>query len=182
MTILALAPMLCALALNVDATHFAASAAPTRFTAANTSTHTQLLLLGDATLGARAQMLIAPGANFETYFPSGTLDGLFIEIVSFTPEGRKASGAVSFDKLLVSGIDSLSIEITAGVSTPWLNTATGRIPGDSGIDLAPASLMSDAAPWTQPLIANPVHVPVITPDDISTHNVAPVIRSTDPSI
>jgi hypothetical protein len=182
MPLVAIAPLLCVLALPTDETHFAASAAPTRFSAANTSPNTQLLLLGDPTHGTRAQMLIAPGASFETFFPSTTLDGLYIEIVSFTASGRKASGAVSFASVLATGVESLSIEISGGVSVPWLNSANGRTPADSGFDLAPACLMTDAANPNEPLLVDPLHVPVITPSDVITNTVAPKIRPVDTSI
>ena len=182
MPLVAIAPLLCALALPLDETQFASSAAPTRFCAANTSPYTQLLLLGDEAHGARAQMLIAPGASFETFFPSGTLDGLYMEVVCFTASGRKASGAVSFESLLASGVDSLTIEISNGISLPWINSAAGRTPGDSGIDLVPASLMAHEATSTEPLIVDPTHVPVITPTDVITNTVAPKIRPVDSSI
>jgi len=182
MTLVAIAPLLCALALTLDETQFAASAAPTRFSAANTSPYTQLLILGDEAHGARAQMLIAPGANFETFFPSDTLDGLYMEVVCFTAAGRKASGAVSFESLLASGVDSLTIEISDGKTLPWINSASSRTSGASGIALVPESLMASEAISTEPLLIDPTHVQVISPTDVITNTVAPKIRPVDSSI
>ena len=182
MPLVVIAPLLCALALTAGDPQFAASAAPTRFTAANTSTNTLLLLLGDPDHGARAQMLIAPGASFESFFPSDTLNGLYLEVVSFTPTGRKASGAVSFASVLATGVDSLTVELTNGVSLPWLNSGSSRISGDSGSDLVPPSFLANETNSNAPIIVDPTHVPVLTPTDVITNNVAPKIRSVDPSI
>lgn len=182
MTLLAFAPFVCALALTLDEPQFSASAAPTRFSAANTSANTQLLLLGDPAHGARAQMLIAPGASFETFFPSDTLNGLYLEVVSFTPQGRKASGAVSFAQVLASGVDSLTVEISQGQSLPWLHSGLLRNSVASEQTLVPSSVLLDCPTSTAPIILEPTHAPVITPDDVITNNIAPRIHKLDPSI
>src|SRR5690349_5426656 len=98
-----LAPLLCAVAFTAAAPaedrDFVAAATTTHFEAVNPNTFTVLLVLGDVAHGARAQMLIAPGASFGTSFPNGTLEGVYMEVVFFSPEGRVKSGAVSFDSM-----------------------------------------------------------------------------------
>ena len=58
---------------------FSADVTETHFAATNPNNYSVLLMLGDSVHGARAQMLVAPFATFETSFPQGTLDDLYIE-------------------------------------------------------------------------------------------------------
>lgn len=175
-----LIPLLCAVPLTAQ-TQFAASAAPTRFSATNPNAYTVLLVLGDETDGACTQMLMAPGASFETYFPSGTLDGVFMEVVCFTPTGRTTSGAVDFATLLAPGASTLTVELEAGVSAPWIETTSGKFPADSGVDLvSPAFIALQPANATQ--LLDPNHVPVLTPNEVETNNAAPKIQRTNPPV
>lgn len=175
-----LLPLLCALTPTVE-TQFAASAAPTRFSATNPNPYPVLLLLGDQAHGARAQMLIAPGAFFETTFPSGTLDDLYMEVVCYSPSGRTASGAVNFNTLLAPGALALAVELVNNTSQPWVLTTSGKFNADSGIDFAPPGFVSQSSSSSTQLL-DPTHIPVITPEDVDTDNVAPKIQISNPPI
>ena len=180
-------PLLCVAALAAATpaadTQFVASATTTHFTAFNPNPYTVLMILGDVAHGARAQMVVAGNASFETSFPSGTLDDLYIEVVFFAPTGRRTSGAVSFDMMLSAQADSLEVDTTFGNELqPWITTSGGRLPADSGLRLAPESMLYSPEPYTEPLLVDPNHVPVITPQDIINNSIAPKIQGTDPTV
>lgn len=94
MALARLTTLLCAVAFvaaaPVTETQFVASATPTHFAASNPNDYAVLMILGDVAHGARAQMLVAPHAQFETSFPSGTLSDLYIEVVFFAPTGWRS--------------------------------------------------------------------------------------------
>lgn len=181
-----LASALCAVALvavsPAQETVFVASATTTHFKALNPNSFTVLMVLGDLAHGARAQMLVAPGAEFETSFPSGTLDQIYIEVVFYSPAGRYSSGAVSFDSVMQWQASSLEVELTNAESESWICTATGRVPAESSVSLVPACLMNSTANTTEPLLIAPTEVPVLTPTDIHTNNIAPKVQGTDPTV
>ncbi|HTF88903.1 MAG TPA: hypothetical protein VK843_10875 [Planctomycetota bacterium] len=174
-----LAPLVCALTLataaSVQETQFVATATTTHFEAVNPNSFTVLMVLGNAN-GARTQMLIAPGAHFETSFPSGTLDDVYIEIVFFSPNGRVSSGAVSFDSMIDWDADRIEVDLAGPECDAWICTNGMRLSAESGFNLVPTSLLGSTAPSTAPLVLDPAHVPEITPEDIDDDNVAPKIR------
>ncbi|MEO6708844.1 MAG: hypothetical protein ABIP42_04655 [Planctomycetota bacterium] len=174
-----LAPLVCALALataaSVQETQFAATATPTHFEALNPNSFAVLMVLGNVN-GARTQMLIAPGAHFETSFPSGTLNDVFIEVVFFSPNGRVSSGAVSFDSMIDWDADRIEVDLAGPECDAWICTNGMRLSAASGVSLVPLSLLGSALPSTSPLVLDPTHVPEITPEDIDDDNVAPKIQ------
>lgn len=186
MALTQLAPTLCALAfivaVPVPETQFVATATPTHFEALNPNAFTVLMVLGNVAHGARAQMLIAPGASISTSFPSGTLDALYIEVVFFSPAGRVSSGAVSFDSMIGWDADALEVSLDGLNSNAWICTSGGHLPANSGVKLVPASLMNAAGAPTAPLMVDPTHVPAITPEDIDEDNVAPKIQGSNPPV
>ncbi len=185
MALARLTTLLCAVAFIAAApvaeTQFVASATPTHFAASNPNDYAVLMILGDVAHGARAQMLVAPHANFETSFPSGTLTDLYIEVVFFAPTGWRSSGSVSFDAMLAAQSELLEVENNGDAMQPWIYTSGGRLPADSGLHLAPTSLFGGSGSSNQTIMMDPAHVPVITPQDISDNTIAPKIRPTDPS-
>ena len=181
-----LAPFACAVAFTALApaqeTQFVAAATATHFEALNPNAFTVLMVLGDAAHGARTQMLVAPGASFETSFPSGTLDGVFIEVVFYSPLGRVTSGAVSFDWMLDFNAQAIEISLNGLDAEAWICTNGTRLPADSGVDLVPEYLLNSTALPTEPLMLDPTHVPVITPTDLEDDNCAPKIQGTNPPV
>jgi hypothetical protein len=163
-------------------TQFVASASPTHFAATNPNDFSVLMLLGDVAYGARAQMLVAPYAAFETSFPSGTLDELYIEVVFFTPTGTRSSGAVSFDTMMAAQADLLEVESTGDEFQPWISSGGTRMPADSGVLLAPSWLLDPNNSSSLPLMLEPTHVPVLTPEDTEDDTWAPKIHGTNPII
>lgn len=186
MALARLTPLLCIIAFvaatPITETQFVASATPTHFAATNPNAYPVLMLLGDVAHGARAQMLVAPNATFETSFPTGTLEDIYIEIVFFAPTGRRSSGAVSFDTMILAQAEFLEVQDNGDEFQPWIYTNGGRLPADSGLNLAPPSLMNSTATSTEPLMLDPSHVPVITTQDIYDNTVAPKIKGTNPSV
>ncbi len=185
MALARLTTLLCAVAFiaaaPVTETQFVASATPTHFAASNPNDYAVLMILGDVAHGARAQMLVAPHADFATSFPSGTLTDLYIEVVFFAPTGWRSSGSVSFDAMLIAQSELLEVEDNGDELQPWIYTSSGRLPADSGLHLAPSSLFGSSGSSNQTIMMDPAHVPVITPQDIIDNTVAPKIRPTDPS-
>lgn len=167
-------------ATPVTGTHFNAAATPTHFAATNPNDYTVLMVLGDATHGARAQMLVAPFESLETSFPSGTLDDLYIEVVFFTQDGARSSGAVSFDTLLATQSEYLEVEETADDLQPWITDGNVRLPVDTSVALVPAEWVDAFPPANLPIVYHPTHVPVITPTDTANNDWAPKIQSSTP--
>lgn len=181
-----LAPVLCAVVFAAAApaqeTQFAAAATPTHFSAVNPNAFTVLMVLGDVAHGARTQMLVAPGASFATSFPSGTLSDVYIEVVFYSPAGRVSSGAVSFDSMINWNADALEINLDGTGADAWICTNGTRLPANSGVELVPHSLMNSSSSSSTPLMLDPTHVPVITPQDIQANDCAPKIRPSIPPV
>ncbi len=186
MALARLTTLLCAVAFvaaaPVTETQFVASATPTHFAASNPNDYAVLMILGDVAHGARAQMLVAPHAQFETSFPSGTLSDLYIEVVFFAPTGWRSSGSVSFDTMLTAQSELLEVEDNGDQLQPWIYTSTGRLPADSGMHLAPSSLINSGSGSTPPMMLDPAHVPVITPEEINDNTAAPKILGPNPTV
>jgi hypothetical protein len=186
MTFAPLSPLLFAAAFVAAAplteTQFSASATETHFAATNPNDCTVLLILGDALHGARAQMLVAPFQSFETNFPSGTLDDLYMEVVFFTPTGPRSTGSVNFDALLAPQAELYEVAADGGELQPWICSGGVRMPVEPGILLAPPAWLEANAGSSQPIVIEPTHVPVLTPTDTDTDNWAPKIHSTNPII
>ena len=181
-----LAPVVCAIAFAAAApaqeTQFIAAATATHFEAVNPNAFTVLMVLGDVAHGARAQMLVAPGASFATSFPSGTLQDVYIEVVFYSPVGRVTSGAVSFDSMINWNSQALEIDLVGSGSEAWICAGGVRLPADSGLNLVPESLLNSSAATTEPLMINPGQVPVITPHDIEHDDCAPKIHGSNPPV
>ena len=182
-----LTSLLCVVALVVAAapandTQFVASASPTTFAASNPNPYTVLMVLGDVAHGARAQMLVAPNDSFQTSFPAGTLENLYIEVVFFAPTGRRSSGAVSFNTMIGAQAELLEVDSEGDEFQPWIYAGGVRINADSGWNLVPDSLMNSGAGSTEPLILDPSHVPVITPTDVIDNTIAPKIHGSNPTV
>jgi len=186
MALAKLAPFFCAAAFTALApaqeTQFVATATSTHFAALNPNAFTVLMVLGDVEHGARTQMLLAPGASFETGFPSGTLEGIYIEVVFYSSLGRVTSGAVSFDSMIGFDADAIEVSLNGLTADAWICTNGTRLPADSGVNLVPETLLNCTAPPTEPLLLDPTHVPIITPTDLEGDNTAPKIHPNNPPV
>ena len=161
---------------------FSASVSETHFAATNPNDYSVLMILGDAVHGARAQMLVAPFASFETSFPQGTLDDLYVEVVFFAPTGVRSSGSVSFDTMMIAQAEYLEVEPSGDQLQPYIYSGNMRMPADAAVLLAPAAWLDANASTTQPLLYDPTHVPVITPEETEADEWAPKIQSSNPSL
>jgi hypothetical protein len=158
-----------------------ARATPTRFLAINATAHTELLVFADAH-GPLAQLVLAPGGLVDASFPEGTLDGMYFEVVVFDPAGWRKSGALELNRLDDEGVDALSIEVGATRSNAWLLDPSGRAPLNPVGELMPPSFDMLCAPPYQPLVIDPMHVPVPMPVDTRQGDVAPKLNPSLPPV
>jgi len=140
-------------------------ASATQLQAVNPTPHPIYLRFADEERGVHAGLLLPPGTQLEARFPAGTLEGLWLEAVSFDAQGRHGTGALPLDELLVEGVRALWIDRTASeladLST-WIVDGAGRtlLPPEKSM-LKPPGLSS--AP----------HVPGVTPHDNQRRMEAP---------
>jgi hypothetical protein len=158
------------------------SAGRDHFIARNTTIHSQVILVGDAQLGIRARILLPPGGGIQTSFPTGTLDGLTLEVVSLSETGWSRTGGLAFDSMTREGVRAMAVQSQTAPqgSSASLLDAAGWSPLSRSGDLLPSWLpyaSSDpvAPPGSEPLVAPPFHVPAVTPGDTQQGDIAPVI-------
>ena len=109
---------------------FLAQATQTSFRALNPAAHPILLVFSHQDGGVHASVLLAPGDHLESRFPHGTLDGMWLEVVSLDPRGRSTTGALELDALRSEGAHALWVEHQAGEPTgrlaAWIVDGTGQ--------------------------------------------------------
>ena len=103
---------------------FLAHVTETGFKALNPAAHPVLLVFGHRDGGVHASVLLAPGDQLESRFPRGTLDDLWIEVVSFEVSGRTSTGALELNALRSQGAQVLWVERQAA----WILDDAGRYP------------------------------------------------------
>ncbi len=141
----------------------------TRFLAVNPGELPQLLLFGDPARGVRAALVLPPGGEIESRFPTSALEGLALELVSSTPAGLASSGAFWLEPLRDERYDAV---LMAG--SPSGTLAFGER-GGSVQALAPDCALTSLAASAGPIAASllPAHVPVATPADKKNGDLPP---------
>ena len=130
-------------------------ASATQLLAVNPTPHPIYLRFADGS--AQAGLLLPPGTQLEARFPAGTLEGLWLEALSFDAQGRHGTGALPLDELLVEGVRALWVDRMpselADLST-WIVDGAGRtlLPPETSMLKAPG-------------LTNATHVPGVTPHD-----------------
>ena len=109
---------------------FVAQVTQTSFKALNPAEHPILLVFSHPDGGANASVLLAPGDHLESRFPHGTLDDMWLEVVSLDPRGRATTGALELNALRAKSAQVLCVErrveAPAGRLAAWLVDGEGR--------------------------------------------------------
>ncbi len=145
----------------------------TSFFARNYSPVDQVLLFksGDAL----AWRTLAPGCDLSWDFPTQLLDGIQLEIASWTASGWKRTGTVQLENIAARGADALWVQGDPA-STSWTEIASVMLLEPTGESIFPETLPGADGDDTQGLLMTPVHVPVITPSDEPVGDVPPEIE------
>ena len=148
---------------------FVAQATQTHFTALNPTAHPTLLVFSHRGGGIRASVLLAPGDQLASRFPHGTLEGLWLEVVSLDPQRWSTTGALAIDDMTAEGVRALWVEREVGVPTGRLSAWIL-----DGVGLAPIFPEGDYAPIASK--ASPTHVPGAVPRKTQRREKAPRIK------
>jgi hypothetical protein len=142
----------------------------TRLVALNPSAHPQLLVFTAARGAVRTQVVLAAGDSLAFDYPSGTLQGLDLELVTRAENGLISSGELSLHSLVQAEFDLIWMESVGVRVHTW-----GELP--TGPALIPPTRGSGTAfqPMSAPSVPAP-HVPVITPTDKPKGDLPPRIE------
>jgi hypothetical protein len=179
---LALATLL-ALSAPISAVEEGIAAAPvdvgiavtsTSFYARNYSGVNQVLLFESN--GTLLWRTLAPGYDLSWDFPTQLLDGVRLEVASWTDGAWRRSGTIALDDVAARGIEALWVQGDS-VRTSWSEIGTSLFVEDTGTSLFPPSLPGDSSEGSgdENALLAPAHVPVITPSDTPIGDVPPKI-------
>jgi hypothetical protein len=132
---------------------------PTQFHAHNFADDPRGLLFRRA--DALEIRVLAPGADVEWDFPSGTLSGMELEVVSKEQGLWNTSGALALDDVIALGGHTLWIE-SQSTSGCWMQGDANLTPFSAAGEMLPPNLTNspDGSGSNEPLF----HVPGVTPD------------------
>jgi len=147
----------------------------TQFFARNFSSVDQVLLFkGGGTLAWRT---LAPGCDLTWNYPTQLLDGIKLEVGSWTGGAWHRTGTHPLENMAAGGVDALWIQGDSA-RTSWIEIGASLFVRTTGASIFPTTLPSSTSAGTSgdATLMAPVHVPVITPGDDPEGDIPPAIR------
>lgn len=147
----------------------------TSFYARNYSGTNQVLLFQSG--GTLLWRTLAPGYDMSWDFPTQLLDGVRLEVASWTNGAWRRSGTIALDEVVARGIEALWVQGDSA-RTSWSEIGTALFLEDTGTSLFPPTLPGDSSAGTsgENALLAPAHIPIITPSETPQGDVPPKIE------